>query len=47
MLEIRRQVLHGRVRFYVKVPGWLSDLNALLIRKLPKFSSRLNEMSGG
>ena len=31
----------------MKVPGWLSDLNALLTRKLPKFLSRLNEMSGG
>ena len=47
MLEIRRQVLHGPVRLYAKVPGWLSDLNALLTRKLPKFLSRLNEMSGG
>ena len=26
---------------------WLSDLNALLTKKLPKFLSRLNEMSGG
>ena len=31
----------------MKVPGWLSDLNALLTRKLSKFLSRLNEMSGG
>ena len=27
--------------------GWLSDLNALLTRKLLKFLSRLNETSGG
>ena len=31
----------------VKVPGWLPDLNALLTKKLPKFLSRLDEMSGG
>ena len=35
------------MRVHLKVPGWLSDLNALLTRKLPKFLSRLNEMSGG
>ena len=29
---------------HIKVPGWLSDLNALLTRKL--FLSRLNETSG-
>ena len=40
------QVLH-RVRLHVKVPGWLLNLNALLTKKLPKFLSRLNEMSGG
>ena len=45
VFEIKRQVLH-RVRLHVKVPGWLSDLNALLTKKLPKFLSRLNEMSG-
>ena len=44
-LEIKGQVLH-RVRLHVKVPGWLSDFNALLTKKLPKFLSRLNEMSG-
>ena len=27
--------------------GWLLNLNALLTKKLPKFLSRLNEMSGG
>ena len=27
--------------------GWLLNLNALLAKKLPKFLSRLNEMSGG
>ena len=43
MLEIKGQILH-RVWLHVKVPGWLSDLNALLTRK---FLSRLNEMSGG
>ena len=31
----------------MKVPGWLLNLNALLTKKLPKFLSRLNEMSGG
>ena len=45
MLEIKGQVLH-RVRLHVKVPGWLLNLNALLTKKLPKFLSRLNEMSG-
>ena len=35
------------MRLHVKVPGWLSDLNALLTRKLPEFLSRLNEISGG
>ena len=35
VLEIKRQVLH-RMRLDVKVPGWLSDLNALLAKKLPK-----------
>ena len=46
VLEIKGQVLH-RVRLHVKVPGWLSNLNALLTEKSLKFSSRLNEMSGG
>ena len=46
MLEIKGQVLH-RVRLHVKVPGWLSNLNALLTKKLPKLMSRLNETSGG
>ena len=45
MFEIKGQVLH-RVRLLVKVQGWLSDLNALLTKKLPKFLSHLNEMSG-
>ena len=45
VLEIKGQVLH-RVRLHVKVPRWLSNLNALLTKKLPKFLSRLNEMSG-
>ena len=35
------------MRLHLKVPGRLTDLNALLIRKLPNFLSRLNEMSGG
>ena len=35
------------MRLHVKVPGWLSNLDALLTKKLPKFLSRLNEMSGG
>ena len=34
ILEIKGQVLH-RVRVHLKVPGWLSDLIALLTRKLP------------
>ena len=42
MLEMKGQVFH-RVRLLLKVPGWLSDLNALLTRKLPMFLSRLNE----
>ena len=46
MLERKGQVLH-RVRLHVKVPGWSLNLNALLTKKLPKFLSRLNEMSGG
>ena len=46
VLEIKGQVLH-RVRLHAKVPGWLSNLNALLTKKLPKFFSRFNEMSGG
>ena len=46
MLEIKGQVLH-RVRLHVKVPGWLLNLNALLTKKLPKFLSRLTDMSGG
>ena len=45
VLEIKGQLLH-RVRLRVKVPGWLLNLNALLTKKLPKFLSRLNEMSG-
>ena len=35
------------MRLHLKVPGWLSDLNALLTRKLPTFLSRVNEISGG
>ena len=46
VLEIKGQVLH-RVRLHVKVPGLLLNLNALMTKKLPKFLSRLNEMSGG
>ena len=44
MLEIKGQFLH-RVFLHLKVPGWLSDLNALLTRRLPMFLPRLNEMS--
>ena len=48
VLEIKGQVLVlHRVRLHVKVPGWLSDLNALLTRKLPKLLSHLNEIIGG
>ena len=46
MLEIKGQVLHF-VRLHVKVPGSSLTLNALLTKKLRKFLSRLNEMSGG
>ena len=46
MLGIKGQVLH-RVRLHVKVPCLLLNLNALLTKKLPKFLSRMNEMSGG
>ena len=46
VLEIKGQVLH-RVGLHVKVPGWLLNLNALLTKKLHKFLSHLNEMSGG
>ena len=46
MFEIKGHVLH-RVRLHVKVPGWLSDLSAILTKKLPKFLSRLTKLSGG
>ena len=46
MLEIKAHVLH-RVRVHLKVPDWLSDLKALLTRKLSMFLSRLNEICGG
>ena len=46
VLEIKGQVLH-RVHLHVKVPGCLLNLNVLLTKKLPKFLSHLNEMSGG
>ena len=36
VLEIKGQVLH-RVRLDVKVPGWLSNLNALLTKNLRTF----------
>ena len=45
-LEIKGHVLH-RVCVHLEVPGWSSDLNALLTRKLPMFLSPLNEISGG
>ena len=35
------------MRLHLKVPGWLSDLNALLTMKLPTFLSPSNEISGG
>ena len=44
MFEIKGQVLH-RVSAHLKVPGWLSDLNTLLTRRLPWFLSRLNKIS--
>ena len=36
VLEIKGQVLH-RVRLHVKVPGWMSNLNALPTKKSPSF----------
>ena len=35
------------MRLHVKVSGLLLNLNAILTKKLPKFLSRLNEVSGG
>ena len=46
VLEIKGKILR-RVLLHVKVPGWFSDLNALLTRESPKLLSSLNEMSGG
>ena len=46
VLEMKGQVLH-RVRLHAKVPGWLSNLNALLTQKFPNFFWRLNELRGG
>ena len=46
VFEIKGHVLH-RVRLHVKVSGWLSDLNAILTKRLPKCLSRLTELSGG
>ena len=46
MLEMKGQVLH-RVRVHLKVLRWLSNLHALLNRKLPMSLLRLNEKSGG
>ena len=46
-IEIKVQVLNRARLHSVKVPGWFSDLNAFLTRKLPMFSSRLKEISGG
>ena len=40
------KVLH-RERAHLKVPGFSIVLNVLLTRKLPRFLSRLNEISGG
>ena len=45
-LNKKGQVFH-RVRLHLKVPGWLLNFNVLLTKKLRKFLSRLNEMSGG
>ena len=43
MLKIKGHVLH-HVVLHLKVSGWLSDLKALLARKLPSmFLSRLKE----
>ena len=45
-LQIKGHVLH-RARAYLKVPGWSLFWNALLTKKLPMFSSRLNQINGG
>ena len=45
--EILTMLVLHLVSVHLKVPGWLSDLKALLTRKLPMFLSRLNEISGG
>ena len=46
MLEIMGQVLH-RVCGHLKVTGGLSDVNAILNKKLLMYLSRLNEIRGG
>ena len=46
MLDIKGQIWYY-VHAHLKVSGWLSDLNALLNRKLPIFFLRLNEIRGG
>ena len=48
MLEIKGQVLHHVCRrVHLKIPGWSSESNAPLTRKLLVFLSRLNEIRGG
>ena len=46
VLTMKRQVLH-RERVHLKVLGCSLVLSVLLTKKLPTFSSRLNEISGG
>ena len=46
VLAIKGQGL-PHVRLNLKVPGWMSDLNAFLARKIRKFLSCLNKMSDG
>ena len=45
ILEVKGQVLHC-VHLHLKVPGWLSDLNALLTRKLPMLYLNMCLVSG-
>ena len=42
---MKGQVLH-RGRVHLKVPSWLSDFGAHLMRKLPAFLSPLKDTSG-
>ena len=47
-VNLFRKIVCKRDKFWnfgnVKLPGWLSNLNALLAKKFPKFLSHLNEI---